>query len=93
MRRGVLILGALPGLAVIFYAALFAWGELYTEVVVLRTFDSDGDPHETRLTVVDVAAFEREMRERFGPAYRCFDFIARMSANEIPVRLDPRPPR
>jgi hypothetical protein len=139
MKRLALILGTLLSLAVIFYASLFAWGELYTEVVVLRTFDSDGHPHETRVTVIDIAdtpwvrgrpyrgwfrrveanpnielyrgatwhpvrasvsrnvpdaqEFERQMLERYGLAYRAFDLIARMSTNEIPVRLDPRPPQ
>jgi hypothetical protein len=130
------MLGAVLALAVIFYASLFAFGEMYTEVVVLRTYDSGGTPHETRVTVIDVAGtpwvrgrpyrgwfrrieanpvaelyrggvwhpvrtsisrdpadaaeFERVMVERYGLLYRCFDFIARMSTNEVPVRLEPR---
>jgi hypothetical protein len=130
------MLGIVLGLAVIFYAGLFALAEMYTEIVVLRTYDSGGTPHETRVTVIDVArtpwvrgrpyrgwfqrieanpmaefyrggewqpvrasisrdpadaaAVERLLVERYGLVYRCFDFIARMSTNEVPVRLEPR---
>lgn len=138
MKRAAVFLGAACGLAVIFYASLFAFAEMYTEVVVLRTFADDGAPHETRVTVVDIAdtpwvrgrpyrgwfrrveananaelyrggvwqpirasisressdaaQFERVLVERYGLMYRLFDFAARMSSNEIPVRLDPRSP-
>ena len=123
-------------LAVIFYASLFAFAEIRTEIVVLRTYDSEGLAYETRVTVIDIgktpwvrgrpyrgwfrrieassiaelyrgnawlpvsasvsrdpadaAEFERVMLERYGLIYRYFDFIARMSSNEIPVRLAPR---
>ena len=136
MKRAALVLGAVLGLAVIFYASLFAFAEMYTEIVVIRTYDSGGTPHETRVTVIDVARtpwvrgrpyrgwfrrieanpmaelyrggawqpvsasisrdpadaaeFERVMVERYGLLYRCFDFVARMSTNEVPVRLEPR---
>ena len=136
MKRAVMVLGAALGLAAIFYASLFAFAELGTEIVVLRTVDSGGAAHETRVMVLDIdgapwvrgrayrgwferieananaelyrggtwhpvrasisrdpadaAAFERIMLERYGFSYRFFDFIARMSTNEIPVRLDPR---
>ncbi|MBW2241520.1 MAG: hypothetical protein JRH01_05995 [Deltaproteobacteria bacterium] len=139
MKRVVLVVGSVLGLVAIFYASLFAFAELYTEIVVLRTFDADGESHETRVTVIDVdntpwvrgrpyrgwfqrieanhnaelyrggawypvkasvsrnlsdaAEFERVMVERYGLTYRCFDFIARMSSNEIPVRLEPRNPK
>ncbi len=43
------------GLVVVLYASVFALAELYTEVVVLRTYDSGGVPHETRVTVIDIA--------------------------------------
>jgi hypothetical protein len=38
----------------------------------------------------DSAEFERAMLEGYGLVYRCLDFFARMSSNEIPVRLSPR---
>jgi hypothetical protein len=40
----------------------------------------------------DATAFEQVMRDRYGLMYRFFDSVARMSANEIPVRLEPRAP-
>ncbi len=129
---------AVIGLVVVLYASVFALAELYTEVVVLRTYDSGGVPHETRVTVIDIAdapwvrgrpyrgwfrrieanpvaelyrgdvwlpvraavsrepadavAFERVMVERHGLMYRYLDFIARMSSNEVPIRLHPRAP-
>jgi len=138
MKRVVMALGALIGLAVIFYASLFAFAEFRTEIVVLRTAEADGVTHETRVTVVDIAdstwvrgrpyrgwfrrieanpfaelhrggiwqpvratvsrdpadaaAFEQEMRDRYGLVYRFFDSVARMSTNEVPVRLEPRVP-
>ena len=139
MKRAIQILVAVVTLAVIFYASLFAFAEVYTEIVVLRTYDSDGSPQETRVTVIDIAntpwvrgrpyrgwfrrveanpiaelyrgdvwlpirasvsrdpadaaEFERVMLERYGLMYRYLDFIARMSSNEIPVRLAPRAPQ
>jgi len=138
MKRAAVLLGAVFGLGAIFYASLFAFGEMCTEIVVLRTFDADGAPHETRVMVIDIAdtpwvrgrpyrgwfrrleansnaefyrggvwhpirawisrdssdaaQFERVVVERYGLTYRLFDFIARMSSNEIPVRLEPRSP-
>ena len=138
MKRIAVFIGAVLGLAVIFYASLFAFAEMYTEIVVLRTFDADGAPHETRVMVIDIAdtpwvrgrpyrgwfrrvaanssaelyrggvwypirasisretsdaaQFERVVVERYGLTYHLFDFIARMSSNEIPVRLEPRSP-
>ncbi len=138
MKRAIVLLGTIFGLALIFYASLFAFAELWTEIVVLRTFDDDGAPHETRVMVIDIAdrpwirgrpyrgwfrrveanpdveiyrgerwypmrasisrqssdaaEFEKVVVERYGLAYRFFDVIARMSSNEIPVRLEPRSP-
>ncbi len=46
---------ALASLAAAIYASIFPIAEIFTEVVVLRTYDSDGSPHETRLTVIDRA--------------------------------------
>lgn len=138
MKRAAIFLGAAFGLAVIFYASLFAFAEMYTEIVVLRTFDADSAPHETRVMVIDIAdtpwvrgrpyrgwfrrveansnaelyrggvwypikasisgessdaaRFEHGVVERYGLMYRLFDFVARMSSNEIPVRLEPRNP-
>lgn len=139
MKRVIQILVGVATLVVVFYASLFAFAEVYTEIVVLRTFGSDGLVHETRVTVIDIgntpwvrgrpyrgwfrrveanpvaelhrggvwlpvsasvsrdpadaAEFERVMLETHGVVYRCFDLIARMSSNEIPVRLDPRAPQ
>jgi hypothetical protein len=138
MKPVIRILAAVLGVAVLLYASLFALAEMYTEIVVLRTYDADGLPHETRVTVIDIAdtpwvrgrpyrgwfrrieanssvelhrgdvwipvrasvsrdpadatEFERVMLERYGLMYRYFDLIARMSSNEIPVRLTPRVP-
>jgi hypothetical protein len=139
MKRVVRVLVGVATLVVIFYASLFAFAEVFTEIVVLRTYDSDGLAYETRVTVIDIAntpwvrgrsyrgwfrrieanptaelyrgdvwrsvrasvsrdpadaaEFERLMLERYGLMYRYFDFIARMSSNEIPVRLAPRVPQ
>jgi hypothetical protein len=139
MKRVIRVLVGVITLVVIFYASLFAFAELFTEIVVLRTYDSDGLAYETRVTVIDIsntpwvrgrpyrgwfrriesnstaelyrgdvwlpvrasvsrhradaAEFERLMLERYGLMYRYFDFIARMSSNEIPVRLAPRVPQ
>lgn len=138
MKQTAVLLGAVLGLVVIFYASLFAFAEMCTEIVVLRTFDVDGAPHETRVMVIDIAdtpwvrgrpyrgwfrrvesnpdaelcrdgvwypirasisrepsdaeEFERVVVERYGLTYRLFDVIARMSSNELPVRLEPRSP-
>lgn len=55
----------------------------------------DGLWHPVRASIsrdpADAAAFEGAMRAKYGMLYRVLDFGARMSANEIPVRLDPRP--
>lgn len=129
---------ALVSLAAAIYASIFPIAEIFTEVVVLRTYDLQGSPHETRLTVIDragtpwvrgrpyrgwfrriegnpraelyrdgrwhpvegsvsreaadAAAFDQVMLETYGPAYRYVDFIARLSSNEIPVRLIPSSP-
>jgi len=45
----VLVLGAA------LYASIFPVAELFTEIVVLRTYDANGEAHETRLTVIDRA--------------------------------------
>jgi hypothetical protein len=138
MRRAIWIFVVIVSLVVTFYASLFALAEIFTEIVVLRTYDADGSPHETRVTVVDIAeipwvrgrpyrgwfrrieanpvaelyrdsgwlpvqtsisrdpadaaAFEGKMLENYGLLYRYLDLIARMSSNEIPVRLDPWAP-
>lgn len=55
MKRVIRIFVGVIVLAVIFYASLFAVAEVYTEIVVLRTYDSDGLAHETRVTVIDIA--------------------------------------
>ena len=136
MKRALRTLGVLAALTVLFYASLFGFAEAFTEIVVLRTYDAEGEAHETRVTVIDIegtpwvrgrpyrgwfkrieanpiaelyrgdvwlmvdasvsyeladaAAFERAMFDRYGLLYRLFDSIARMSSNEVPVRLDPR---
>ncbi len=55
MKRVAWIIVALASLAAATYASIFPNAEIFTEVVVLRTYDSDGSPHETRLTVIDRA--------------------------------------
>jgi len=138
MKRFAWILVAFLSLAVAVYASIFPIAEVFTEVVILRTYDSEGAPHETRVTVIDrvgkpwvrgrpyrgwfrrieanpeadlyrddvwrpvlarvsrdatdAAAFDQIMLDTYGRAYRYVDFIARLSANEIPVRLSPRSP-
>jgi hypothetical protein len=138
MKRVSWILVSSFCLAAAVYASIFPIAEIFTEVVILRTYDSQGSPHETRVTVIDWAgepwvrgrpyrgwfrrieanpeaelhrddvwrpvlgrisrdaadaeAFDRVMLDTYGRAYRYVDFIARLSANEIPVRLSPRSP-
>ena len=135
MKRIAWILVAFVSLAAAIYLSIFPVAEIFTEVVVLRTYDSEGSPQETRLTVVDRAgepwvrgrpyrgwfrrieanpraelyrdgdwlavqgsvsrdpadatAFDQAMLDTYGLGYRYVDFIARLSANEIPVRLVP----
>lgn len=56
----------------------------------------DGAWHPVRASIsrdpADAETFEDAMRAKYGMLYRALDFGARMSANEIPVRLDPRAP-
>jgi hypothetical protein len=138
VKRIAWISVTLAALAVTVYASIFPIAEIFTEVVVLRTYDSGGSPHETHLTVIDrvgtawvrgrpyrgwfrrveenpraelyrgrlwrpvraaisrepadAAAFDQVMLETYGLAYRYVDFIARLSASEIPVRLIPQAP-
>ena len=53
MRRAKWIAASLALLGVAIYASIFPIAELFTEIVVLRTYDADGVPHATRLTVID----------------------------------------
>ncbi len=53
MRRAKWIVASLALLSAAIYASIFPIAELFTEVVVLRTYDADGGPHSTRLTVID----------------------------------------
>lgn len=138
MKRVAWILVALVSLAVAIYASIFPIAEVFTEVVIFRTYDREGSPHETRLTVIDrggmpwvrgrpyrgwfrrieanpraelyrdggwhpvqgyvsrdpadAAAFDRVMLDTYGFGYRYVDFIARLSATEVPVRLVPLAP-
>ena len=55
MKRVAWIAVAVVSLSVAAYASIFVVAEVFTEIVVLRTYDSDGSPHETRLTVIDRA--------------------------------------
>ena len=136
MKGAAWILLTLASLVAAIYASIFPLAEVFTEVVVLRTYDSDGSPHDTRLTVIDregipwvrgrpyrgwfrrvegnldadlyrrevwrpvrasisrepadAAAFDALMLAKYGLAYRYVDFVARISATEIPVRLHAR---
>ena len=136
MKRSYRIVSAFVVTLILTYVSIFAVAEIFTEVVVLRTYDAQNLPHETRVTIIDRAetpwvrgrpyrswftqieanpkaelyrdevwrpvvgvvsrdpvdaeAFDQAMLETYGWAYRFVDFIARMSTNEIPVRLDPR---
>lgn len=138
MKRIAWVFVALASLGLAAYVSIFPIAEILTEVVILRTYDSAGSPHETRLTVIDRAgtpwvrgrptrgwfrriestsraelyrdgvwrpvegsvsrdpadadAFDQVMLDSYGLAYRYFDFIARISANEVPVRLVPLSP-
>jgi hypothetical protein len=124
---------AVVSLGFVVYASIFPVAEIFTEVVTLRTYDAEGVPHETRVTIIDrdgtpwvrgrpyrgwfrrieanpkmelrragvwrqaqaeisrdpadAAEFDRVMLETYGFGYRYVDFIARISANEVPVRL------
>lgn len=51
LKRALLII---VSLAVVIYASIFPIAELFTEVVVVRTYDASGAPHETRVTVIDI---------------------------------------
>ncbi len=53
MRRAKWIVGSAVLLALAIYASIFPIAELFTEVVVLRTYDADGSAHDTRVTVID----------------------------------------
>ena len=53
MKRVAWIIVAVALLAAAIYASIFPIAEIFTEVVVLRTCDADGGPHNTRLTVID----------------------------------------
>ena len=138
MKRIAWVFVVLGLLAVAAYASIFLIAEIFTEVVILRTYDAEGSPHETRVTVIDRAgspwvrgrpyrgwfrrvegnskaelyrggvwwsveamvsrdhadaiAFDQVMLETYGRAYLYVDLIARMSSNEIPVRLTQRSP-
>ena len=138
MKRLAWTFVALASLGVAVYVSIFPIAEIFTEVVILRTYDSEGSPHETRLTVIDragtpwvrgrpyrgwfrrieaipraelyrgegwrpvqgfvsrdpadAAAFDQVMLETYGFGYRYVDFIARLSATEVPVRLVPLTP-
>jgi hypothetical protein len=52
MKRAGWVTVALVSFAVVIYASIFPIAELFTEVVVLRTYDAEGSPHDTRLTVI-----------------------------------------
>lgn len=53
MKRVAWVLVGVVALVAVAYASIFPIAEFFTEVVVLRTYDSDGATHETRLTVID----------------------------------------
>ncbi|HKJ24584.1 MAG TPA: Gmad2 immunoglobulin-like domain-containing protein [Myxococcota bacterium] len=53
MRRAARIALGLVAVGVVVYASIFPLAEAFTEIVVLRSFDADGSPHDTRLTVID----------------------------------------
>ena len=53
MKRVKWIVASLVLLGVAIYASIFPIAEIFTEVVVLRTYDAEGEPHGTRVTVID----------------------------------------
>jgi hypothetical protein len=55
MKRAGWILLALACWIAPGYASKFPIAEIVTRVVVLRTFESEGATHETRVTVIDLA--------------------------------------
>jgi hypothetical protein len=55
MTRPARTIAAVVLLAAAGYASIFPVAEVFTEVVVLRSYDAEGLPHETRLTVIDRA--------------------------------------
>ena len=54
MKRAKWAVVAALSLVAAAYASFFVLAELVTEVVVLRTYDSEGSPYETRVTVIDI---------------------------------------
>ena len=55
MRRARWIAGSVVLLGLGLYASIFPIAEIFTEVVILRTYAADGSSHETRVTVIDHA--------------------------------------
>lgn len=53
MRRARWIVASLALVIVAVYASIFVMAELFTEIVVLRSWDDGCRPHETRVTVID----------------------------------------
>lgn len=48
------IVASLALICAAIYASIFPIAELFTEVIILRTYDAKGEPRDTRLTVIDI---------------------------------------
>ena len=53
MKTVLIIVGVVLGAAGVFVISIFAVSEAGEEIVILRTFEADGSPVETRLWVVE----------------------------------------
>lgn len=58
MRKIGIAVACLAGAAVLFIALIFGVSESGGEIVTLRTLDEGGEPHDTRLWVVDDGGYE-----------------------------------
>ena len=53
MRRARWIVASLALVIAAVYASIFVMAEVFTEIVILRSWDARCRPHETRVTVID----------------------------------------
>ena len=54
MKRPLRVILVLALVCGALYGSIFPLAEIFTEVVVLRTYDAEGVAHETRVTVIDI---------------------------------------
>ena len=96
---GARLAGVALGVLALAGAGTYLAGE-QTEVVVLRSYDGEGKPHDTKLWAVDHegvpwvhvetrAAIDRLFREKYGIVDGWYGVLLRRHA--LPVRLEPVP--